>query len=385
MKIHQFVHTLNYGDAISGEAIAIKRLMERLSVESTIYALHAHEKVSSDATIWSGNEAQFSELRSLGKEDAVILHYSIASPFNAVFEELSGTNRGLIYHNLTPIHWFEGYNNRVVNDLRVGFEELPSLLKQADFVLADSEFNRAELESFGCSDAKVLPLLLDEDKWKVGANTGIRQILSSTGEVNLLHVGRVAPNKCIHDIIKAFYFYHHKIERNSKLWLVGIDIDTELYAFELRRLISKLQLSEAVEFVGAVADSELRAFYENCDAYLCMSEHEGFCLPLLEAMYFGLPVIAYDACAVAGTLGDAGLLIERKDPAQTAELVQVLLSDATLRQTLQERGRARALEFNPERFEKLFRELVLSRISPDGMNNSAVSEGRGVSNAESWA
>jgi glycosyltransferase involved in cell wall biosynthesis len=385
MKIHQFVHTLNYGDAISGEAIAIKRLLERLSIESTIYALHAHEKVKSDAVIWTGSKEQLADLQALGSEDSVILHYSIASPFNAVFEQLTGTKRGLIYHNLTPVHWFEGYNNRVVKDLELGFEELPSLLKHADFVLADSEFNRAELGSFGRSDAKVLPLLLDEDKWKIETNSGISQLLNSTGEVNLLHVGRIAPNKCIHDIIKSFYFYHHKIERNSKLWLVGIDIDTELYAFELRRLISKLQLSEAVEFVGSVADSELRAFYENCDAYLCMSEHEGFCLPLLEAMYFGLPVIAYDACAVAGTLGDAGLLIDQKDPAKLAELVKLLLSDVKLREQIQERGRARAAEFNPAQFEKLFRELVLSQISPGTNSEASAPKGLGVSNAESWA
>ncbi len=386
MKAVQFVHTLNYGDAISGEAIALKRMFEDRGWEAKILALHAHEKVQHLAEIWKGTKAQHDELESLGREDLIFNHYSIASPLNDVFGELLGARRALLYHNLTPPHWFADYNPRVHAALKQGASELPALLALSDIVLADSEYNKQELEALGCKDVRVLPLPLDRDKWNVPANAGIARVLSSHGGVNVLHVGRLAPNKCVEDIIKAFYFYHHKIERNSKLWLVGIDIDTELYSFELRRLISKLQLREAVTFVGSVADSELRALYENSDVYLCMSEHEGFCLPLLEAMHFKLPIIAFDACAVKGTLGDAGLLVSEKDPALTAEMINLLVSESELRRVYVERGTARAQEFYEEHFSDLFDAVLTNKPLQDHSKSATKGSDEGArAKAQSWA
>lgn len=266
MRIDQFVHTLNYGDAISGEALAIRRILRGMSIESEIYSVHAHEKVEDIARDWQ----EFHSACSTATDpSAVLLHYSIASPLNQLFLELEGISRGVIYHNLTPVHWFTNYNARVADDLVKGREELPTLLSQVDLVLADSSYNLEELKQLGRSAGNVLPLPLDESKWSVVANKGIARNLRSQGEKNLLHVGRIAPNKRIEDIIKAFYFYHHKIEEKSRLWLIGMDIDTEIYSFELRRLVAELRLKDAVQFVGSVSDGELRAFYENSDLYLC--------------------------------------------------------------------------------------------------------------------
>ena len=139
--------------------------------------------------------------------------------------------------------------------------------------------------------------------------------------------------------------------------MVGIDIDTELYSLELRRLVSRLGLKHSVEFVGSVADSELRAFYEFCDAYLCMSEHEGFCLPLAEAMYFGCPILAYASTAVPETLGGGGILVGKKEHAQIAELAHLLVSDDKLRDTVISAGRERAKLYSPEAFTKQFDEI----------------------------
>lgn len=386
MKAVQFVHTLNYGDAISGEAIAIKRLLEERGSEAKIFALHAHEKVEHLTERWSSSPSQLAELEQLGRNDLVLNHYSIASPLNDVFGELTKTHRALLYHNLTPPEWYADYNPRVHSALIQGKRELPALLAVSDIVLADSEFNRGELEALGCRDVRVLPLLLDRQKWTAAANPGIARILSGHGGVNVLHVGRLAPNKCVEDIIRAFYFYHHKIERRSKLWLVGIDVDTELYSFELRRLISKLQLREAVTFVGSVADTELRAFYENSQVYICMSEHEGFCLPLLEAMYFKLPVIAFDACAVAGTLGEAGVLVRKKEPAIIAELINILASDASVRHELAARGSDRAALFFEEHFVSTFdRILMKNGAAAAGEPGDRTGNGSGRARAQSWA
>ncbi len=363
MRIHQFVHTLSYGDAISGEAIAISRYLRRMGFNSTLYSIHAHEKVKSERRHWECFAADLKEAEAAGEQTAVILHYSIGSPLNAIFRDTPGILRGLIYHNLTPEKWFLSYNARVTADLRQGRRELPELLKEVDIVLADSDYNRSELVEMGCPRAAVLPLLIDLEKWDVPANPGIARAVRGHGGKNLLHVGRFAPNKCVEDILKVFYFYHHKIEPKSRLWLVGSDIDTELYAFELRRLVSEFRMKKAVEFVGTVADSELRAFYEGADAYLCMSEHEGFCVPLLEAMHFGVPVLAYDSTAVGETLGQGGLLLGRKAPAETAELVHRVVNDAALRRSLVDAGRARVRDFSPEAFQSALQSVLVEPLA----------------------
>lgn len=358
MKVYQFVHTLNYGDAISGEALAIQAFLRHVGIEEEILALHAHEKVAHHCSVLSTKNLIFEE-----KPCCLIHHYSIASPFNELFKGSPAACRVVIFHNLTPDHWFLGYNPRVVKDLRQGAAELPEILDVADVVLADSEFNARELQQFGCMRAEVLPLLIDTQKWQIPANPGIEGILRSQSGSNVLHVGRLAPNKCLEDIIKTFYFYHHKIDPKSKLWLIGSDIDTEIYSFELKRLVSELRLKEAVEFVGSVADSELRAFYEGCDAYLCMSEHEGFCMPLIEAMHFGLPVIAYASTAVGETLGSGGILLEEKQPALIAELLDLVVKDAALRSRFIAEGKRRAQGFSESAFRERFREAILNRFS----------------------
>lgn len=359
LVVHQFVHTLHYGDAISGEALAIRAILRAQGTDSEIFSLHTHEKLKDFARPWTEFSERCERAAAEGISVGVLFHYSIGSPLGELLLSTPNIIRALVYHNLTPVHWFSSYNPRVASDLVAGRDELPGLLQKMDIVLADSEFNRDELLEMGCPSASVLPLLLDEEKWSVAANAGIENVLRAHGGVNLLHVGRIAPNKCIEDILKTFYFYHHKINKKSRLWLVGGEIDTELYAFELRRLLVELRLKEVVHFVGSVADSELRAFYEGADCYLCMSEHEGFCVPLLEAMYFGVPVLAFAAGAVAKTLAGGGILLNHKAPAETAELIDMVLTDATARDRLVRAGKNRAQDFGPTVFASQLESLVL--------------------------
>ena len=363
MQVHQFVHTLNYGDAISGEALAIRRILQSTGISSEIYSVHAHEKLKDVAIDFREFDSMYQQALTDSEDVLIILHYSIASPLNDLFKTLENATRAIIYHNLTPVRWFLNHNSRVVADLRRGIAELPELANIADIVLADSDYNRQELVGYGATSAEVLPLLLDNEKWKIDANPGICGVLNGHGGKNFLHVGRLAPNKCIEDIIKAFYFYHHKINQDSRLWLVGMDIDTEIYSFELRRLVTELRLRDAVTFVGAVSDDELKAFYQESDGYLCMSEHEGFCVPLLEAMHFGLPIIAFDACAVGETLADAGILVAEKQPALIAELMELVVTDNELIEVLRAKGRIRVNEFDSEQFARQLREKLLNRLS----------------------
>lgn len=360
MKIHQFVHTLNYGDAISTEALVIQRILRGLFGDSKIYVLHCHQALKDFATDWQTFQTDINKEISSGDDTAIILHYSIGCPLNQLFVSQPNIKRILIYHNLTPTKWFTQCNFKVASDLSQGQEELPKILQQCDLVLADSEYNRKELETFGYPKARVLPLLLDNQKWKIAANEGIVKNLKSVLDVNILHVGRLAPNKCIEDIIKSFYFYHHKINKKSRLWIIGSSVDTEIYYFTLRRMVLGLHLKHAVFFVGTVADCELRAFYENCDLYVCMSEHEGFCLPLLEAMHFNLPVLAYNSSAVGETLGNAGALLAYKSPAETAEIMDIMIRDEEVRAEFIQRGRQRLTLYSESVFKNNFKNLVLS-------------------------
>ena len=215
----------------------------------------------------------------------------------------------------------------------------------------------------------MLELPIDPGRWDLPRNEGLYSLVSGTPGLHLLHVGRLAPNKQIEDVIKTFYFLHHHVlktgrngtaPRPSKLWLVGIDTDTELYSFALRRLVEELGLTEAVEFVGCLADEEVRALYEACSVYIGMSEHEGFCLPLIEAMHFGLPVIAYGAGAVPDTVGTGGIVVSEKRHAELAELVAELGADTPLRLRMITAGKERVSTFSFENFSRRVGEVIVA-------------------------
>lgn len=358
MKIIQFVHTLSYGDAISGEVLAIQRYFENAGHEAIIYALNVHPKLKGQALDAKEYSTNF--------DGTLILHYSLGSPLNSYYQDSTSANRVIIYHNLTPKKWFEKVNPRIVADIEQGLLELPKLLKCSDRIISDSTFNAGEIESYGFK-SEVLNLPLDSKKWDIETNPGIAGLLNSSPGIHMLHVGRLAPNKCIEDIIKTFYYLHHSIDEKSTLWLVGIDIDTELYSFELKSLVEQLHLRDAVRFVGCLADSELKAMYQNADVYMCMSEHEGFCLPLIEAMYFGLPVIAYSQGAVPDTLGSGGVLVKEKRHPELAELAKLITTDQELRSKLIESGKKRVAELSLSNFEK-----SLSLVFPDNQQRVAV-------------
>jgi glycosyltransferase involved in cell wall biosynthesis len=154
--------------------------------------------------------------------------------------------------------------------------------------------------------------------------------LFDDGRTNILFVGRVICNKKIEDLIRVFAVYHRYLDPKSRLIVVGDTWGYEAYYLPLERMARELALPEVV-FTGQVEDEELPAFYEVAHAFLCLSEHEGFCLPLLEAMSHGVPVLAYDAGAVAETLRGGGVLLKEKRPVLVAELVHRVVHDADLR------------------------------------------------------
>jgi len=351
--VDQFVHTLQYGDAISGEALTIKRVLRDLGHDSEIVSLNTHEK-------YKGLNISLEEFQSKRAEKCALAinHYSISSPLNDAYKRLTNAKRALIYHNVTPPSWFSSYNHRVTEDLKKGRSDLATLTEITDLAIADSSFNKSELVEIGFKDPAVLPLPLDPVRWSGAANAGIINVLSSHGGPNVLHVGRLAPNKCVEDIIKGFYFFHHKLSPKSRLWLIGSDTDTELYSFELRRIVSELRLKDAVTFAGSVSDDELKAFYEKANLYLCMSEHEGFCVPAIEALHFDVPVIYFEGSALSETLGTGAVGIKDKDPLKIACLMAELLENQKEREELKLNAKKELARFSIDTFRENLSSLI---------------------------
>ena len=341
-KIYQLVHTLSYGDATSGGVLAMKHAFQELGFESEVFAIGIHEKYKGFAKHYSEFPKDFN--------GEVLLQYSIGSPLNDLFKSLTSAKRYIYYHNITPEHWFEGVNPRVQNDIIEGRKQLKEICEVCDKIVSVSKFNAKEIEDLGFK-SEVLPLLIDPKRWENPGNEGIKNILKSNGCKNFVHVGRIAPNKCIEDILKIFYFYHHHINTTSKLWIIGIDIDTEIYSLSLKRMVEEIKLQDAVEFVGGRSDEEVRGFYESADLYISMSEHEGFCMPVVEAMNFEVPVIAADFGALSETIGDGGIIVAKKKHAELAELVHQVLTDSRLNSRLKEKGKQRAASFTYEKFK----------------------------------
>lgn len=363
--MHQLVHTLSYGDAISTEVLALQEALQALGYNSEIYALHEHPNYR--------GRTRSAESLSLSRDAHLILHYSLGSSLNDIYANWTHGGRILVYHNITPASWYKEINTRVSNDILRGVEELPTLCALSDQIWADSEFNARELDKYGAFDVAVLDLLVSDSRWKVARDEKIFAAVKGSQGLQVLHVGRLAPNKCLEDVIKVFYFLVRYTDTDSRLRLVGIDTDTEMYAFALRDLADRLGIGSSVEFTGALSDSEVRALYEASDVYLCMSEHEGFCLPLIESMHFSLPVVAFSAAAVPETLGDAGVLVRDKRHAEIAKVVASISRDVGLRQLLIDKGRRRVAKYSAKEFAsrvEFLTEDFLNSIALKGAGNA---------------
>jgi glycosyltransferase involved in cell wall biosynthesis len=235
----------------------------------------------------------------------------------------------MMYHNITPAEFFVGVSEHVYHLAKGGRKELASLSGCMDLCFCDSEFNRRELVALGYENVHVVPLLMDFSLLDIPADTKIVSRYSD-GWKNIVFVGRVAPNKKQEDAIRVFYYYKKYIDPRSRLFLVGTSRQTPRYQVILENLVERLGLTDVI-FTGSVTQGKLVAYYRIAHAFVCMSEHEGFGVPLVEAMYHKVPIIAYEAGAVPEILGGAGVLVREKNHQAVAELLNLLLEDEEFR------------------------------------------------------
>jgi glycosyltransferase involved in cell wall biosynthesis len=354
--VHQLVSNFDVGDAIGNHVRALRALLRRWGYASDVYAQYRHMSLLQEAHFYT----RYREVSS--PDVAVLFHFSIGSEVTSFFASLPD-RRVLVYHNITPAEYFVGVNARVADRCRRGRWELARLRHPTELALGVSEFNRRELEAAGFPRTGVLPILVDWDQY---AHAPVPALAEAYGRgTNLLAVGRVAPNKRVEDLVKAYYFYR-RLDPDSRLIVVGSAVDTEAYLAACQKLCAELGLLDHVVFTGAVSQPELCTYYRLASAYLCLSEHEGFCVPLLEAMHFDVPVVAYAAAGIPGTLGAAGLLVPDKDPPVVAELLHRVVHDPGLRAAVLEGQRARLRAFDAEAIGARLREHLESLATARG-------------------
>jgi len=348
-QVHQLLAALSYGDAIGNEALEIQRHLRRAGHVSEIFAEKVHPRMAPLARpLW--------EYAAVSSPDTVCLyHFSIGSAAGRVAYR-APDRLVSIYHNITPAHWFVGFHPTLARLCHHGRRELAAFAPRTRLALGDSEFNRRELEQAGYAHTGVLPIVLDLAAYRRPASPVVRRLYRD-GRVNVLFVGRIIPNKRIDDLIRCFAVYQRWLEPRSRLLLVGDQRGHERYFRRLQELVLALR-AEQVVFCGHVDDDELRAYYAVADLFLCLSEHEGYCVPLVEAMALEVPVLAYDAGAVAETLRGGGVLLRDKRPELVAELVHELTADAGLRRAVLATQRRALAELRAVDFGALLRQKL---------------------------
>jgi glycosyltransferase involved in cell wall biosynthesis len=333
MQVHQMLAALSYGDAIGNEALRIQEILREEGFDSQIFAESVHPEMAGRARkLWDYREVS-------SKDTLLILHFSIGAGVSTYAYHLPDPIL-LVYHNITPARWFQDFHRHLAGLCYHGRRELQAFVPRVRLAVGDSEFNRSELEAVGFHPTGVLPLLLDPGRLEIPGNEVVLAMFDDE-KTNFLFVGRVIPNKCFHDLIKVFAFYQRYIDRNSRLLLVGEWVGFEKYHEALVRMVDDLALKDVV-FTGHVEDDDLVAYYQSADLFLCLSEHEGYCVPLIEAFRFGVPVMALDAGAVPETLSGAGILIREKRIDEIAMMAHAVVTDEELQQRLVE-GQDRVL------------------------------------------
>ena len=352
-SLHQFHATVAYGDAIGNDIFELQRLFWRRGMASEVFAQEAKPGVEPFVREWP-------ELRDVATERAgLLVHLSMG---NAAVADVTALphRKAVVYHNITPARFFDGISEQLAHHADLGREQLRALAAVSDVGIADSEFNRKELEEAGYARTAVVPILTDPFAFDVSPDPAIAAELADE-RTSILVVGQILPQKAIHDVVEAFARYR-EIDPSARLYLVGPTGMSGPYLERIRERIGQLGIGDSVHLTGAVPIEQLVAYYRGATALLHLSDHEGFNVPLLEAMRSDLPIVAFAAGATPETLGDAGLLLERKAPEDVASALERAVRDGELRRTLVARGRARLAAFAPERvIERLERALGLAQ------------------------
>ncbi len=350
-RIDQFHPTIAYGDAISNDALELQARVWSWELRSDLFAATALPELRAFVR-------DYRELLAARDDRVLVFHHSIGHPAVQEVAAWSGP-KILRYHNITPAEHFAGINEEVRHWCEVGRAQLRRLAEACELGIGDSEYNRQELESVGFARTAVVPIFLDWSALDVEPDARVARRLADE-RTTILYVGQLLPHKGVAHLLAAFARYRGA-DDSARLYLVGSSALVPDYRGQLEAQAERLGIAAQVTFAGSVSLEELVAYYRGASAYVTLSEHEGFGVTLLEAMRFGLPVVAYARAAVPDTLGDAGVLLEDRAPDRVAAALERVVRDEALRRELVERGRRRLEAFDPERVAERLREVLSSR------------------------
>jgi glycosyltransferase involved in cell wall biosynthesis len=357
VRVDQVIPSLASRDAIGVHTLNLRDGLRAAGIDSDVFYGSFTPDVAHEGR-------PVIELGRAGRDRWLLYQASIGSP---VYDILSARSEPKLvnYHNITPAGLLRDWEPAVAYEVALGRTQLARLAPQSRFAVADSAFNESELVALGYSETAVVPLLIDmqvkspvPDPALAGALAARR---SQEGGADLLYVGKISPHKAPHDLVKMLEVLRLTVDPAARLHLVGSPLG-ETYEPALRSFVAELGLSSAVDFAGSVSGAELEAYFQAADVFVMASDHEGFCVPLAEAMGHGVPIVAYGVTAVPETVGGAGLVLPDKSPALFAAAVGRVLRDERLRSVLSAAGLERAAGFDlgasTRRFVSLVQEAV---------------------------
>ena len=350
MIVNQWLPTAHAGDAIGDSTRRVRDILRGLGHSSEIYAIEIDSVLLDDVLPFEHQDAR--------RGDLTIFHYGIESPMTAAFGSLPG-RRVLQYHNVTPAEFFAPWDARLFQLATRGREEVTSLIGHVDRALGDSDYNRRELEEMGFAPTGVFPVAVDTARVTASVRLPALEAVLGDGVMNFLFVGRIAPNKKIEDHIRLAALYSRYVDQACRFIFVGRHDVVPAYYSMIQMLVTRHGLyRDRVLFTGAVSDEELAIYYQYADVYISLSEHEGFCVPLVEAMATDVPVMAYAAAAVPDTLGGAGVQFAPKNLEFAAELLGELTFNDGLRADVIAGQRRRLADFGDVRIARDLTALV---------------------------
>jgi L-malate glycosyltransferase len=350
--VHQVLHAVAPGDAVTTHAVLLRDALRSAGMGGDLYA----------ASIEDGGAADAHGLADLPAPDgtsALLYHSSIGSEAADVVGGRGDEPLVINHHNITPVEHLVGWAPDMAHRAAWGRAQLAEMAPRATLGIGDSPLNAAELTQAGCPHSTTVPVLFD-DTGLGGPEADLRH--GRSRGARWLFVGRVVPNKAAHDLVAALAWYRQRHDPEATLTLVG-KRSVPAYAEQVEALAGTLGIAGAVRMAGSLDGDGLIAAYRSADVFVSCSDHEGFGIPLVEAMGHGLPVVAYGAAAVPSTVGDAGIVLPEKSPAVVAAAVHRVLSDNAARATLVAAGRDRLEQLRPARSAKRFVEVLRNGLA----------------------
>jgi len=353
--------TLTSADAVSNDVLTMRGVLSERGHEIRIFAEStnlAGETVQEPAAVLSYLNAA---------DDVLIYHHSIGCADGVEMLRAASCRKIIKYHNVTPPEFFAGISEHHKTLCEHGRAQLEEIVAaQPDLYLAASAFNMSDLLAAGSNEHKtfVVPPFNQADQLRA-AEADLELLDSYYGEdVNLLAVGGVRPNKGHADLIEAFATYYYNFNSQARLFIVGAENHAfEGYAEQLREMIDWWSIDSRVVFTGEVSSELLKTYYLIADALLMTSEHEGFCVPLVEAMALKVPIVAYASTAIPETAQDAALMWDKRDRYLMAQSIDFLQRNEEAKMELVYRGALRYEEnFSNRAIERRFFD-VLHRIT----------------------